>query len=85
MLLILVILKESHKNVPNATNFLFELGMESGMERQQHIIIGFENYKVKERTHDANTFDIMNGTASYCHSSKLFPTSLNKTFSINTT
>ena len=31
-----------YKNVPNATNFLFDLGMESGMERPQYIIIGFE-------------------------------------------
>ena len=85
MLLTLAILKESHKKVPKAINFLFELGMESGMEGEQYIIIGFENYNVNERTHDSNTFDIMNGTASYCHSSKLFPISLNKTFSINTT
>ena len=28
--------KTFYKNVPNATNFLFDLGMESGMERPQY-------------------------------------------------
>ena len=40
--------------------------MESGMERPQCIIIGFENNNVNERTHDASTFDIMNVTECYC-------------------
>ena len=31
--------KTFYKNVPNATNFLFDLGMESGMERPQYKII----------------------------------------------
>ena len=35
-----------YKNVPNATNFLCDFGMESGMERQQYIIVGFENNNV---------------------------------------
>ena len=52
--------------MPNATNFLFDLGMESGMERPQHIIVGFENNNVIEQTYDASTFDIMNVTESYC-------------------
>ena len=34
--------KTFYKNVPNASNFLFDLGMESGMERPQYIITGFE-------------------------------------------
>ena len=54
--------KTFYKNVPNATNFLFDLGMESCMERPQYIIVGFENYKVNEQTHDASTFDVMNVT-----------------------
>ena len=29
--------KTFYKNVPNASNFLFDLGMESGMERPQYI------------------------------------------------
>ena len=58
--------KTFYKNVPNATNFLFDLGMESGMERPQYIIVGFENNNVNEQTHDANTFDIMNVTECYC-------------------
>ena len=39
----LAIMKERHfyKNLPNATNFLFDLGMESGMERPQYIIVGW--------------------------------------------
>ena len=45
--------KTFYKNVPNATNFLFDLGMESGMERLQYIIIGFENKNVNEQNHDA--------------------------------
>ena len=58
--------KTFYKNVPNATNFLFVLGMESGMERPQYIIVGFENNNVNEQTHDASTFDVMNVTECYC-------------------
>ena len=57
--------KTFFKKVPNATNFLFDLEMESGMERQQYIIIGLENKNVNERTHDASTFDIMSVTECY--------------------
>ena len=66
--------KTFYKNVPNATNFLFDLGMESGMERPQYIIVGFENNNVNEQTHDASTFDIMNVTECYCKiSSEFYP------------
>ena len=58
--------KTFYENVPNATNFLFDLGMESGMERPQYIIVGFENNYVNEQTHDASAFDIMNVTECYC-------------------
>ena len=58
--------KTFYKNVPNATNFLFDLGMESGMERPQYIIIAFENNNVNEQTHDGSTFHIMNVTECYC-------------------
>ena len=58
--------KTFYKNVPNATNFLLDLGMESGMERPQYLIIPFENNNVNEQTHDASTFDIMNATECYC-------------------
>ena len=34
--------KTFYKNVPKATNFLFDLGMESGMERPQYIIVGLK-------------------------------------------
>ena len=54
--------KTHYKNLHNATNFLFDLGMESGMERPQYIIVGFENNDVNIQTHDASTFDIMNVT-----------------------
>ena len=47
--------KTFYKNAPNATNFLFHLGMESGMERPQYTIVGFENKNVYEQTHDAST------------------------------
>ena len=58
--------KTFYKNEPNATNFLFDLGMESGMEKPQYIIVGFENNNVNEQTHDASTFDITNATECYC-------------------
>ena len=58
--------KTFYKNVPNTNNFLFDLGMESGMERPQYILVGFENNSVNEQTHDASTFDIMNVTECYC-------------------
>ena len=58
--------KTFYKNVPIAINFLFDLGMESGMERPKYIIIGFETIKVIEQTHDASTFDIMKITECYC-------------------
>ena len=58
--------KTFYKKAPNATNFLFDLGMESGMERPQYIIVGFKNNNVNEQTHDASTFDIMNVTECYC-------------------
>ena len=41
--------KTFYKNVPIATNFLFDLGMESGVERPQYIIVGFENNNVNEQ------------------------------------
>ena len=58
--------KTFYKNVPNPTNFLFDLGMESDMERPQYIIVGFENNNIDEQTHDASTFHIMNVTECYC-------------------
>ena len=64
--------KTFYKNVPYATNFLFDLGIENGMERPQYIIVGFENNNVNEQTHDASTFDIMNVTECYCKIGKEF-------------
>ena len=58
--------KKFYKNVSKATNFLFDLCMESGMERPQYIIVGFENNNINEQTHDASTFDAMNVTEGYC-------------------
>ena len=58
--------KTFYKNVPYATNFLFDLGMESGMERSHYIIVGFENNNNNEQTHDPITFDIMNVTECFC-------------------
>ena len=45
---------------------LFDLGMESGMQRPQYIIICFENNNVNEQAHDASKFDLMNITEFYC-------------------
>ena len=58
--------KTFYKKVPTATNFLFDLGMQSCMERPQYIIIGFENNNFNQQTHDASTFHIMNVTECYC-------------------
>ena len=58
--------KTFYKNLHNATNFLLDPGMESGMERPQYIIVGFENNNVNEQAHDASTFDVMNVTECYC-------------------
>ena len=58
--------KTFYKKVPNATNFLFDLGMENGKDRPQYIIVGFENNNVNEQTHDASTFYVMNVTECYC-------------------
>ena len=58
--------KTFYRNVPKATNFLFDLGLESGMERPQYLIVAFEKNNVYEQTHDASTFDIMNVTECYC-------------------
>ena len=52
--------------MPNATNFLFDLGMESGIERPQYIINSLENKTVDEQTHDASTFVMMNVSECYC-------------------
>ena len=52
--------------MPNVTNFLFDLGIESGLERPQYIIIGFENNNINDETHDASTFDIMKVTEYHC-------------------
>ena len=40
--------KTFYKSVPNANNFLLDLGMESVMERPQYLIVGFENKNVNE-------------------------------------
>ena len=66
--------KTIYKNVPNATNFLFDLGMESGMERPQYIIVRFENNNINEQTHDAIIFDLMIVTECYCKiGSEVYP------------
>ena len=78
--------KTFYKNVPNATNFLFDLGMESGMERPQYIIVGVvENNNVNEQTHDASTFHIMNVTECYCKiGSEFYPEDrMNKNYGTN--
>ena len=41
--------KTFYKNVPNATNFLFDLGMESGMERPEYIIIALKILKLMNK------------------------------------
>ena len=62
--------KTFYKNVPNATNFSFDLGM----ERPQYIIVGFENNNVNEQTQDASTFHIMNVTECFCEiDSEFYP------------
>ena len=53
------------KKLDNATNFLFDLGMESGMERPQNIVVGFENINVNEQTQDAKLFKKMSVTGHF--------------------
>ena len=53
-------------NVTNATSFVFDLGMDSGMKKPQNKIIGFENNNVIEQTQDASAFGIMNITEWDC-------------------
>ena len=61
-------MKERHflRMYPMLLTSCFDLGMESGMERPQYIIVGFENINVNGQTHDASTFHIMNVTDCYC-------------------
>ena len=50
------------------------MGLESGMERPQYKIIGFEINNVNEQTHDASTFDTTNVTECYCkNGSEFYP------------
>ena len=66
--------KTFFKNVPNANNFLFDLVMESGIERPPYIVVRFENNNVNEQTHDASTFHIMNVAECYCKiASEFYP------------
>ena len=58
--------KTFYKNVPYATNFLFDLGVESRIERPQYIIVCFNNNNVNEQTHEASTFFMMNVTECHC-------------------
>ena len=58
--------KTFYKSFPNATNFLFDLGLESGVEIPQYTIIGFENNNVNDQTNDTSVFKIMNVTDCYC-------------------
>ena len=58
--------KTFYRNVPNATNFLVDHGMESGMERPQYIIICYIKNNVIDQTHDESTFDKLNVTVCYC-------------------
>ena len=55
------------------------------MERPQNIIIGFENIIVKEQTHDASTFHIMDVKECYRKiGSEFYPEDgMNKNFSAN--
>ena len=41
-------------NVPDATDFLFDIGVESGFEISQYIILIFVNHNVNEQTDDSN-------------------------------
>ena len=55
-----------YRNVPDATNFFSDLGIESGMERPHYVIVGFENNNVNEQTLDSSNFGILNITKCYC-------------------
>ena len=52
----------------NATSFLFDFGLESGMERPQIIIVGFGNSIVNEQGNDSSVFNITDVTECFCTS-----------------
>ena len=58
--------KTFYKNLHNGIYFLFDLGMENGMEGPQYTIIVSEDNNVNEQTHDATTFDLMNVSECFC-------------------
>ena len=58
--------RHSIRMYPVLLNSYLILVMENGMERQQYIVIGFENNNVNEQTRDASTFDLRNVTECYC-------------------
>ena len=51
--------KTFYKNVSDATNFLFDIGIESCFEIPQYIIVTFENSNFNDQTIDASIFNEM--------------------------
>ena len=56
--------KAFYKNVPDATNFLFNIGILSGFEIPQYIIANFEN-NVNDQTNDSSIFNEMDVTECF--------------------
>ena len=46
--------KTFYKNIPDATNFLFDIGVESGFEIPQYTIVSFENHNVDDQTNHSS-------------------------------
>ena len=63
---------------------LTDLGMETGMEKPQKMLIGFENDKFNEQTHDAVTFDMSVTDCYFKIGSEFYPEDrMNKNYDTN--
>ena len=52
--------------MPDATNFLFDIGVDSGFEIPQYVIVTFENNNVNDQANDSSKFIEMDVTECYC-------------------
>ena len=57
--------KTLYKNVPDVTNFLFDIGVESGFDIPQYFMVIFENNNVNDQTNDSSIFNEMDVTKCF--------------------
>ena len=58
--------KSFFKNVPDATIFSIDIGIESCFEILQYIIVAFEKSNVNGQTNDSSVFNEMNVIECFC-------------------